>query len=116
MRSGILSRDMRSLSVRKQKWLTARFTKLVASSSYYGMLSMCVFAGPGPAMGWLGLGRALADRRINPGIPWYRWKAGWEFCFRFWMLNFIAPALMIQKALPSQLVDMLTLPASILVS
>jgi hypothetical protein len=32
------------------------------------------------------------------------------------MLNFIAPALMIQKALPSQLVDMLTLPASILVS
>lgn len=80
------------------------------------MLSMCVFAGPGPAMSWLGLGRALADRRINPGVPWYRWKAGWEFCFRFWMLNFIAPALMIQKALPSQLVDMLTLPASILVS
>ncbi|KUI55887.1 E3 ubiquitin-protein ligase MARCH5 [Cytospora mali] len=86
----------------------------MAGSSYYGMLSMCVFAGPGPAMGWLGLGRALADRRMNPGIPWYRWKAGWEFCFRFWLLNFIAPALMIQKALPAQLVDMLTLPASVL--
>lgn len=102
--------------VKQQTSLTACFAQVVASSSYYGMLSMCVFAGPGPAMGWLGLGRALADRRINPGIPWYRWKAGWEFCFRFWMLNFIAPALMIQKALPSQLVDMLTLPASILVS
>ncbi|KAK7734276.1 hypothetical protein SLS53_007925 [Cytospora paraplurivora] len=86
----------------------------MAGSSYYGMLSMCVFAGPGPGMGWLGLGRALADRRIHPGVPWYRWKAGWDFCFRFWLLNFIAPALMIQKALPAQLVDMLTLPASVM--
>ncbi|POS79080.1 hypothetical protein DHEL01_v202536 [Diaporthe helianthi] len=86
----------------------------MASSSYYGMLSMCVFAGPGPAMSWLGLGRALEDRRINSGVPWYRSRAAWEFCFRFWILNFIAPALMIQKALPSQLVDMLTLPASLL--
>lgn len=66
-------------------------------------------------MGWLGLGRALADRRVHPGVPWYRWKAGWDFCFRFWLLNFIAPALMIQKALPAQLVDMLTLPASVMV-
>ncbi|ROW14008.1 hypothetical protein VPNG_04159 [Cytospora leucostoma] len=86
----------------------------MAGSSYYGMLSMCVFAGPGPGMGWLGLGRALADRRIHPGVPWYRWKAGWDFCFRFWLLNFIAPALMIQKALPAQLVDMLSLPASVM--
>ncbi|ROW05353.1 hypothetical protein VSDG_00665 [Cytospora chrysosperma] len=87
---------------------------IVAGSSYYGMLSMCVFAGPGPAMGWLGLGRALADRRMHPAMPWYKWKAGWEFCFRFWLLNFIAPALMIQKALPAQMVDLLTLPASVL--
>lgn len=88
----------------------------MAGSSYYGMLSMCVFAGPGPAMNWLGLGRALADRRMHPGIPWYRWKAGWDFCFRFWLLNFIAPALLIQKALPPQLIDFMAIPASVLVS
>lgn len=88
----------------------------MAGSSYYGMLSLCVFAGPGPAMGWLGLGRALADRRLHPGVPWYRWKPGWDFCFRFWLLHFIAPALMIQKALPPQLIDFMTVPASLFVS
>ncbi|KAF3767041.1 hypothetical protein M406DRAFT_337917 [Cryphonectria parasitica EP155] len=88
----------------------------MAGSSYYGMLSICVFAGPGPAMGWLGLGKALADRRLNPGVPWYRWRAGWDFCFRFWLLHFIAPALLIQKALPPQLIDFMTVPASVFVS
>lgn len=88
----------------------------MAGSSYYGMLSMCVFAGPGPAMGWLGLGKALAHRRLNPGVPWYRWRPGWDFCFRFWLLHFIAPALMIQKALPPQLIDFMAVPASLFVS
>lgn len=88
----------------------------MAGSSYYGMLSMCVFAGPGPAMGWLGLGKALADRRLHPGVPWYRWRPGWDFCFRFWLLHFIAPALMIQKALPPQLIDFMAVPASLFVS
>lgn len=88
----------------------------MAGSSYYGMLSICVFAGPAPAMGWLGLGKALADRRLHQAVPWYRWRAGWDFCFRFWLLHFIAPALMIQKALPPQLIDFLAVPASVFVS
>lgn len=88
----------------------------MAGSSYYGLMSLSVFTGPAPAMNWLGLGKALADRRLSPGVPWYRWRAGWDFCFRFWLLHFIAPALLIQKALPPQLIDFLTVPASVFVS
>lgn len=88
----------------------------MAGSSYYGLMSLSVFTGPAPAMSWLGLGKALADRRMSPGVPWYRWRAGWDFCFRFWLLHFIAPALLIQKALPPQLIDFLTVPASVFVS
>lgn len=87
----------------------------MAASSYLGMISLCVFAGPGPAMQWLGAGRALADRRLNPEIPLYRWRVGMVVIMRFWMLNFIAPALLIHKALPHQLTDFLTLPASLFV-
>ncbi|CAN8102097.1 unnamed protein product [Discula destructiva] len=85
----------------------------MAGSSYYGLMSLSVFTGPSQAMSWLGLGKALADRRLLRDLPWYRWKAGWDFCFRFWLLHFIAPALLIQKALPSQLIDVLAVPASV---
>lgn len=88
----------------------------MAGSSYYGLMSLSAFMGPAPAMSWLGLGKALANRRTLRNVPWYGWKAGWDFCFRFWLLHFIAPALLIQKALPPQLIDFLTMPASLLVS
>lgn len=88
----------------------------MAGSSYYGFWSMLFFAGPVPTENWLGAYRALAERREHPGVPWYRWKSAWDFCFRFWLLNFIAPTLLIQKALPPQLIDIMTVPASLLVS
>lgn len=88
----------------------------MAGSSYYGFWSMVFFAGPVPTENWLGAYRALAERREHPGVPFYRWKSAWDFCFRFWLLNFIAPTLLIQKALPPQLIDIMTVPASLLVS
>lgn len=88
----------------------------MAGSSYYGLMGLSVFTGPSSAMNWLGLGKALAERKLLRDVPWYQWKAGWHFCFRFWLLHFIAPALLIQRALPPQLIDVLTVPASVLVS
>lgn len=88
----------------------------MAGSSYYGLMSLSVFTGPSPAMNWLGLAKALEERRLFRDVPWYQWRAGWQFCFRFWLLHFIAPALLIQKALPPQIIDVLTVPASVFVS
>lgn len=88
----------------------------MAGSSYYGLWSMLFFAGPVPTENWLGVYRALAEWRATPGLPWYRRKSAWDSVFKFWLLNFIAPTLLIQKALPPQLIDIMTLPASIMVS
>lgn len=88
----------------------------MAGSSYYGLMGLSVFTGPSQAMEWLGLGKALAERKVLRDVPWYQWRAGWRFCFRFWLLHFIAPALLVQKALPPQLIDILTVPASVFVS
>lgn len=86
----------------------------MAGSSWYGLMAASVFAGPDSAMRWLGLGRAIMERHWIR-VPWWRWRTGWEVGFKFWLLHFIAPSLMLNKALPS-LGSLFFVPASFLVS
>lgn len=85
----------------------------VAGSSCLGLISLCVFAGPGPAISWLRAGTAatMADQRLDFEVP-----LNFRVIMRFLVLNFIAPALLIHKALSHHLTDFVTLPASVMVS
>jgi hypothetical protein len=81
-----------------------------AASSYYGVIAARMFAGPG-VMQWLGLPQLM---HANPQVPWWRWRAAWMFSFKFWTLSLIAPALAIQRALPS-LGSLFLIPSSLAV-
>jgi len=91
-------------------------TSATAGSSYYGLMATTAFAGPTATTRWLGIARAVIERSVQGvRVPWWRWHAGWEVGFKFWLLHLIAPALMLNKALPS-LGTLLAIPASFVVS
>lgn len=84
----------------------------IAGSAWYGMLAMSVFAGPGAAIRWTGIMRALLEHRR---VPWWRWGSGYNVALRFYLLHLIAPALLFHKAIPS-LATLSFLPPGCLVS
>lgn len=83
----------------------------VAGSGCYGLAAAEVFAGPGPAMAWLGMPRI---RRMAGYAPIYRVPAFWEASLKFWALSLLGPGIVLTRALPAQMRGVF-LPCSIVV-
>ncbi|OAA61808.1 Zinc finger, RING/FYVE/PHD-type [Niveomyces insectorum RCEF 264] len=80
----------------------------VTGSSYYGFQSMLVFAGPSKTLTWLGIYRAVASA---PRLSMLRWRDGVALFWKLFLLNLVAPCLLLQRAFPS-LANLIALPAS----